>query len=707
MVKYLLEIGFLCACLFTSVTTAGAMLIQGEEKSSHSHEWNKYSQTQADCERDGEIIFVCGCGEINTITVETAFGHDVKEMPARSAACEGIGWTAYAYCTNCDYTSYREIPALGHDYVTSNIIEEVTCEQAGLWAYVCQTCGNRKEEKVEPIGHNLQTFEGKEVTCSSVGWQEYQECTKCGYTTKEEIPMLAHTWDTGKKTTLGTRFSCVNCDEFYIEGHTHVWNEPVISQNPTCTGMGIEIISCYCGYPIINEISSLGHDWGDKTITAETETIACNRCEAVQTEAHEHKYAETSSMEATCMQDGEIRLECLCGKRLKIVIPATHFYENGRCIYCRKSENSEENFGDSSDSSEEIVESSEEESSVEENFDSVEGSVVEESAVEDSSSEYIEEESSIEESAIEESSAEESKEEILESDGQENISSEESSEEASENDSIFEEVSSEENSEESSVDYESSFEETSSEDSASDETSSEENDSEIDDANAENLIYKEKDGTGLICVGIKDKNVWQIKIPDEYDGLPVVEIAAGAFVECWQLAKIEIGANVTKIRDGAVYNNPCLMEIYNRSGMKKSSFEDWGAKHIYTDENDSRLTAHANGCITYQEDGEIYLVSYAGTQKSVVIPEGVTVIRIAAFTGCTVERVTIASSVEKIERKAFYNVKGLTRVLFLQPEEWKVSDRSGLSMCFDFTEYTEEEIAENLLCDVTYLWERI
>ena len=638
MVKYLLEIGVLCACLFTSVTTAGAMLIQGEEKSSHIHEWNKYSQTQADCERDGEIIFVCGCGEINTITVETAFGHDVKEMPARSATCEGIGWTAYAYCTNCDYTSYREIPALGHDYVTSNIIEEVTCEQAGLWAYVCQTCGNRKEEKVEPIGHNLQTFEGKEATCSSVGWQEYQECTKCGYTTKEEIPMLAHTWDTGKKTTLGTRFSCVNCDEFYIEGHTHVWNEPVISQNPTCTGMGIEIISCYCGYPIINEISSLGHDWGDKTITAEIETIACNRCEAVQTEAHEHKYAETSSMEATCMQDGEIRLECLCGKRLKIVIPATHFYENGRCVYCRKSENSEENFGDSSDASEEIAESSEE---------------------------------------------------------------------ASENDSIFEEVSSEENSEESSVDYESSFEETSSEDSASDETSSEENDSEIDDVNAENLIYKEKDGTGLICVGIKDKNVWQIKIPDEYDGLPVVEIAAGAFVECWQLAKIEIGANVTKIRDGAVYNNPCLMEIYNRSEIKESKLEGLGAKHIYTNEKESRLTAHANGCITYQEDGEIYLVSYAGTQKSVVIPEGVTVIRMAAFTDCTVERVTIASSVEKIERKAFYNVKGLTRVLFLQPEEWKVSDGSGLSMCFDFTEYTEEEIAENLLCNVTYLWERI
>lgn len=647
MAKYLLEIGVLCVCLFTSVTTAGTMQIQGEEKFLHTHEWSKYSQTQVDCENDGEIIFVCSCGEVNKITVETAFGHNIKEMSARSATCENIGWMAYEYCINCDYTSYREIPALGHDYVTSNIIEEVTCEDAGLWAYVCQTCGNRKEERVEPIGHNLQTFEGKEATCSSVGWQEYQECTKCGYTTKEEIPMLEHTWDTGKKTTLGTCFSCINCDESYIKGHTHVWNESVILQNPTCMETGEEMQVCYCGNAKTSKIEKLGHDWGDKTITEETETMVCSRCDATQSKVHEHRYIEKSSIDNTCEQDGKICFECLCGKGLEITRPSAHLYEDGRCIYCGKLEGSEEDLEDSSDVSEEITESIEEESSVEE-----------------SSSAYMEEESSVEESLTEESSEENSG-----SDSQEIESSEESS---------------------------------------SDETSSEGADEEKDDTYAENLIYEENaDGTGLICVGIKDKNVWQVIIPDEYNGLPVVRIAAGALEECWQLARIEIGANVTKISDGALYNNPCLMEIYNRSGMKKSKLEGLGAEHIYNDESESRLTAHENGCITYQADGETYLVSYAGIEKSVIIPEGVTVIRMAAFTGCTVEYVTIAASVEKIERKAFYNVSGLMRVAFLQPKTWEVSDRSGLSMYYDFTEYIEEEIAEILLCDVTYLWERL
>ncbi len=43
--------------------------------------------------------------------------HDLINHSAQAPTCTEKGWDAYQTCSRCDYSTYKEIPALGHDYV--------------------------------------------------------------------------------------------------------------------------------------------------------------------------------------------------------------------------------------------------------------------------------------------------------------------------------------------------------------------------------------------------------------------------------------------------------------------------------------------------------------------------------------------------------------------------------------------------------------
>ena len=42
--------------------------------------------------------------------------------------------------------------------------------------------------------HNIEKFDAKEATCEEVGWEAYEKCDDCGYTTYVEIPATDHYW---------------------------------------------------------------------------------------------------------------------------------------------------------------------------------------------------------------------------------------------------------------------------------------------------------------------------------------------------------------------------------------------------------------------------------------------------------------------------------------------------------------------------------
>ena len=81
------------------------------------HIWDNGTITfSPTCTTEGERKYTCiGCGRIKTETIQ-ATGHDLVHHDAQAATCTANGWETYDTCSNCDYTTYTEIPAVGHSY---------------------------------------------------------------------------------------------------------------------------------------------------------------------------------------------------------------------------------------------------------------------------------------------------------------------------------------------------------------------------------------------------------------------------------------------------------------------------------------------------------------------------------------------------------------------------------------------------------------
>lgn len=87
-----------------------------------------------------------------------------------------------------DYTLYsKHAPAWE---VSEAVSEYIECQQDGVTIYKCSTCGMAKEEII--AAHDIIEHEGQEVTCTEIGWEAYKTCSRCDYTTYEEMEALGH-----------------------------------------------------------------------------------------------------------------------------------------------------------------------------------------------------------------------------------------------------------------------------------------------------------------------------------------------------------------------------------------------------------------------------------------------------------------------------------------------------------------------------------
>ena len=80
------------------------------------------------------------------------YAHELEHHDAKAATCTEIGWKEYDTCKNCDYTTYVEIPALGHDY--QKTIVKPTCEKDGYTRFTCTRCEDiYTENPVKKLHH--------------------------------------------------------------------------------------------------------------------------------------------------------------------------------------------------------------------------------------------------------------------------------------------------------------------------------------------------------------------------------------------------------------------------------------------------------------------------------------------------------------------------------------------------------------------------
>lgn len=182
----------------------------------------------------------------------------------KAATCAAEG-SRVQKCTKCGTVLKREtLPRVAHIAGEWTETAQPTCSATGTKVQKCTQCGMvLKTETVDKIAHSLVHHEAKAATCSAVGYEAYDECENCDYTTYREIARLAHT-----------------------EGEWQVTES-------TCTTDGRRVQRCsVCNEVLHSEtIAATGHAYGEWTVRTEpTETTdglkerRCEHCDDVQTE---------------------------------------------------------------------------------------------------------------------------------------------------------------------------------------------------------------------------------------------------------------------------------------------------------------------------------------------------------------------------------------------------------------------------------------
>lgn len=109
---------------------------------------------------------------------------------------------------------------------------EATCTAAAKCGGCSQPYGN-----TNPNNHALVHHEAKAPTCTAVGWEAYDTCSRCTYTTYREIP-AAHTYgETWVKGQDGHWKVCEVCQN-RSEVKPHNWEDATYTAPKTCTVCG-------------------------------------------------------------------------------------------------------------------------------------------------------------------------------------------------------------------------------------------------------------------------------------------------------------------------------------------------------------------------------------------------------------------------------------------------------------------------------------
>ena len=128
-------------------------------------------------------------------------------------------------CTNPNCDAKEENVPCGGD-------SRATCIRPGT----CTTCGGSYYG-----GHDLVQHAAKAPTCTEKGWNAYETCSRCDYTTRKEIPALNHdyqavTVEPTCETDGYTIFTCSRCKDSYTADPTDQLGHQFGAWSPNGTG---------------------------------------------------------------------------------------------------------------------------------------------------------------------------------------------------------------------------------------------------------------------------------------------------------------------------------------------------------------------------------------------------------------------------------------------------------------------------------------
>ena len=260
--------------------------------------------------------------------------------------------TTAAHDGDHTFNAEADIPALAPTCTAAGHGKGWTCNKEGC-DYVAWEAG---KQTIAPLGHDYVDHAAKAPTCTEIGWDAYQTCSRCDYTTYQAKAALGHDWGewvvTKTATTCGEQsekqHTCARCGKIELQKYDTVAHTPkdVAAVAATCTTAGSEAgkVCSVCGAVIsgCGPVAALGHKWKKgETVKPTCETAGktpytCERCgdtydDNVQ-EALGHDYVDDAEVPATGQKEGKTagRHCARCNKvfiEQKVIPKADHDWE--------------------------------------------------------------------------------------------------------------------------------------------------------------------------------------------------------------------------------------------------------------------------------------------------------------------------------------------------------------------------------------------
>ena len=251
--------------------------------------------------------------------------HETAYCTGGTATC-----SAEAVCVECG-GAYGEKDSNNHDLV-QHAAKAPTCTEIGWNAYeTCKNC-NYTTRKELPAQHDLKQHAAKAPTCTEIGWNAYETCSRCDYTTYAELPALNHNLvNHDAKAPTCTEIgwdayeTCSRCDyttRKELPALNHALEQHA-AQAPTCTEIGwdaYEACSRFgCDYTTRKELPALNHALEQHAAKAPTCTEigwdayeTCSRCDYTtyaELPILGHDY-QAVTVDPTCEADGYTIFTC-------------------------------------------------------------------------------------------------------------------------------------------------------------------------------------------------------------------------------------------------------------------------------------------------------------------------------------------------------------------------------------------------------------
>ena len=214
------------------------------------HAWGEWSSA-------GNGTHIRSCTRSNCDAVDTA------NCTGGTATC-----SAKAVCVTCG-AEYGEKDSNNHA-LEQHAAKAPTCTEIGWDAYdTCSRCDYTTYAELPALNHDLKQHAPKPPTCTEKGRDAYEACSRCDYTTRKELPTLNHALEQhAAKAPTCTEIgwdayeTCSRCDyTTYAELPAQHDLRHHAAKAPTCTEIGWDAYdTCNnCDYTTYVELPALKH----------------------------------------------------------------------------------------------------------------------------------------------------------------------------------------------------------------------------------------------------------------------------------------------------------------------------------------------------------------------------------------------------------------------------------------------------------------